>query len=567
MSRRVITSFVVLVAAATAIPVDGQVMKSVERRNPSATSMTTFVRIAPGPLVDGATAYADRPHIYKNIPEPLLGAQYVLMSNKDKNNPNHELHITIGQPGTLYLLIDNRVGTNTSGQAIVPNLEVAGMTWVGDMGFVDTNMDVAIDENADGSIDNYYSAFSKQVTPGPNDIVLKAQNDLFGSPGYRSMYGVAAVPLSVKATNPVPADGKQAVALPLSCLRWTPGAAAVFHNVYLGMSPQLSDANLVALGLTTPTYYLTEDLAPGATYYWRVDEINANMTTVNQGDVWSFRTRQAGQTGDSSLLAWWKMDEGVGTTVADSSDHGHDVTFAHSAPAWAPGLFGAALQFAGIGDSVVCEDGSFLNGLDALTITAWVKSDVTYTDKGFLIFETPAGNDNMDIRYEADGFLGGGWNVIKAGVAVSENGADTILQLESSGGGQTTDWQHVALVWSSGQALALYINGKSDTPTANSAPVTGTLVNFSTVIIGKGGRDLAGSSWEGLIDDVRLYRKALTPEEIEGTRRGDLLLAWNPSPANGVSTYVAQAVPMTWKPGDKATEHDVYLGTCVSIFV
>ncbi len=558
MHRGIIVYTLVLVTA-SAIPVNAQVMTRVERRNPIAASEKAFVRIAPGPLVDGALAYADRPHVYRQIPEPLVGAQYVLMSNKDRDNPNHELHVTIGQPGTLYLLIDNRVGTNKSSQTLPPNLEAAAMTWVTDMGFADTSMDVAIDENADGSIDNYYSVFARPVTPGPNDIILKAQNDPVPSPGYRSMYGVAAMGLPVKATYPVPANGKQAVALPLSSLQWTAGTTAVLHHVYLGTDPSLGPADLIAAGLTTPVCPLTQDLVADVTYYWRVDEIEADGTTVNPGNVWSFHTARAAQRGDSSPLAWWKMDEGAGTTVTDSSEHGHDAAFAAPAPTWAPGLFGGAVQFAGTGDSVVCQDGSFLNGLDAVTITAWIKSDVTYTDKGFLIFETPAGNDNMGIRYDADGALGGGWNVIKAGVTISENNASTILQLESSGCVQTTDWQHVALVWSSGQALALYLNGKPNTPTAPSAPATGTLANYSTVIIGKGGKDVAGSSWQGLIDDVRLYSKALTPEEVMGTMRGDPRMAWDPSPANGASMYVAEAVPMTWKPGDQAREHDVYL--------
>ena len=560
MSGRFTTLFVALVLAA-GLEANAQVITKVERRNPSATSATTFVRIAPGPLVDGALAYADRTHIYQQIPEPLVGAQYVLMSNKDKNNPNHELHVTIGQPGTLYLLIDNRVGTDTSSRTLPPNLEAAAMTWVTDMGFADTSMDVAIDENADGSIDNYYSVFSKPVTPGPNDIILKAQNDLTPSPGYRSMYGVAAMGLPVTASHPVPANGKQDVALPLSSLQWTPGTTAVLHNVYLGTSPELSDADLLALGLTTPTCDLTQTLVPDTTYYWRVDEIEADPNTVHQGGVWSFRTTSAVPMEDPNLLAWWKMDEGAGRRVEDSSGHARNLALAYPAPQWAPGLFGSALQFVGKGEGAVCADGAFLNGLDALTITAWVRSDVMHANRALLAFQTPTGSDNMGLGYESEGALGGGWSIIKAGITVSANDAVTTLQLESSAGAQSMDWRHVALVWSSGQALALYLDGKIDSPTANSAPMIGTLANFSAVTIGRGEKDTENSSWQGLIDDVRLYHQALTPEEIAGTMRGDLSLAWSPSPANGASLYLAQAVPMTWQPGDRATAHEVYLGT------
>ena len=201
------------------------------------------------------------------------------------------------------------------------------------------------------------------------------------------------------------------------------------------------------------------------------------------------------------------------------------------------------------------QDGSFLNGLAALTIMTWIKSDVIYTDKGFLIFEAPNGNDNVGIRYDADGIIAGGRNVMKMGITVSEYGTDKVLQLESSSGVQTTDWQHMALVWSSGQTLTLYINGQLDVPTAGSAAATGTLSTFSTATIGKGGKDVVNSSWQGLIDDLRIYSRALTPEEIRATRQDYSLLAHDPNPADGGSINGFDLLSLTWQPGDKAVAH------------
>jgi len=652
--RRWTVLLAALVLVAATVPVNAQVITKVERRNPDADSGDTAVILAPAPLAEKSPAMVDRTHVYLNIPEALLGAQYVEVANDDKDNPNYELVVTIGKPGTLYLLLDNRVGTNTGGQTTVPNPAAGGMTWVGTLGFTDTGLDVAIDESADGTINNYYSLFAKQVAPG--EIVLKTQNDSStGGPGGRNMYAVAAVAPRVKATKPSPADGEQAVILPL--FQWTAGGTAVLHNVYLGTSPQLGEKDLVGPKSPLPMFYYAPGLIPGATYYWRVDEIEADMTTVNTGDVWSFKsasdtafdpvpvdgakwmdpntildwkagkdalghdvyfgtdkaTVESGAAGafqrtlyltswkpsalqpdmtyywrvdevvadgtkktgpvwtfstmqtiaitDPNLLGWWKMDEGTGSTAVDWSGHGHHAQFADPAPTWITGLFGGALQFVGHGDSVVCADGKFLNGLTALTVTAWVKSDVTNTDKGFIVFETPSGADNMDMRYDAAGSTGGGTNVMKMGVTVSVNGASTILQLESSSGGQSTDWQHLTMVWSSGQALKFYLNGKLDGPTANSNAAVGPLANCSTVIIGKGGKDTGASSWDGLIDEVRIYSKALTQEEIQTTMRGDPRLAWSPSPANGGTTDAVKVSPLTWQAGDQATEHEVYLGT------
>jgi hypothetical protein len=657
MGRRLIALLVLVGVVASLVPAAGaQIITSVERRNPDNNSGDTEVVIAPAPLADKSVAMVDRTHVYTPVPEELLGAEYVMLANDDKDNANFELHITIGQAGTLYVLLDNRVGTNTGGQSSTPNPTAAGMTWMTQMGFVDTGLDVGIDESNDGDIDNYYSVFSKQVTPGV--VILKAQNDTFtGGPGSRNMYGVAAAPPRVKASKPSPADGEEGLTMPL--FQWTPGTTAVLHNVYLGTSPELTEADLVGPSTVGTAYYHTAPLIPGMRYFWRVDEVEADLTTVHTGDVWSFVTAsitafqpapadgvkwvdpnteltwkpgkdavthdlyldtdkaavEAGTSSvaqkgfylptwkpaaplspgvihywrvdetaadgtktpgavwsfttlpaipiaDESLLAWWKMDEEGGATVVDWSGHGRHATFATPAPTWTTGHFGSALQLAGNGETAVYPDGSFLNGLDAVTITAWVKSDVTNTDRGFLIFENPSGGDNRNIRYDAAGSSGGGTQVMKMGLTVAVDATTTSnLALEASNGSQSTDWQHLTLVWQSGQALQFYINGKLDAPTSNSTAATGTLTGASTVIIGKGCKDTATTSWDGLIDEIRIYDKALTQEEIQLVMRGDPLLAWDPSPANGSTTDEVGAVPFTWQAGDQAVRHDVYLGT------
>jgi hypothetical protein len=91
---------------------------------------------------------------------------------------------------------------------------------------------------------------------------------------------------AIKARNPSPADGALAVGMPL--LQWKAGLNALFHSVYLGTSPNLTQANLVSARQPFTLYYHTAGLQPGTTYYWRVDEIESDGVTVHTGDVWSF---------------------------------------------------------------------------------------------------------------------------------------------------------------------------------------------------------------------------------------------------------------------------------------
>jgi len=80
------------------------------------------------------------------------------------------------------------------------------------------------------------------------------------------------------------------------------------------------------------------------------------------------------------------------------------------------------------------------------------------------------------------------------------------------------------------------------------------------VIIGRGGKD-AGGSWDGLVDDVRIYDRALTQEDIALLLRGDPLLAAFPEPGPGAVVDVRDAALLRWQAGETAASHDVYFGT------
>ncbi len=96
----------------------------------------------------------------------------------------------------------------------------------------------------------------------------------------------AAAAGGTAAKNPDPKNGAVGVTMPL--LKWTKGDAALFHNVYLGTTPDLAEANLVAARQPFEMYYHIAGFKPGVTYYWRVDEIEMDGVTIHTGNVWSF---------------------------------------------------------------------------------------------------------------------------------------------------------------------------------------------------------------------------------------------------------------------------------------
>jgi len=102
-----------------------------------------------------------------------------------------------------------------------------------------------------------------------------------------------------KASNPIPGDSAMVEDVWAS-LNWVPGASAASHDIYFGenfkdVNEATQDSELFR-GNHTDTFFVAglsgfpypDGLVPGTTYYWRVDEIEENGTTVYRGNVWSF---------------------------------------------------------------------------------------------------------------------------------------------------------------------------------------------------------------------------------------------------------------------------------------
>jgi formylglycine-generating enzyme required for sulfatase activity len=105
--------------------------------------------------------------------------------------------------------------------------------------------------------------------------------------------------VSGPATNPDPADGAMVRNTWLG-FSWMPGDTAASHDVYI--SDNFADVNdgtpvfnitktsfIVGLGLPGDPYP-GGFVPPGRTYYWRIDEVEADGITVYRGDIWSFTT-------------------------------------------------------------------------------------------------------------------------------------------------------------------------------------------------------------------------------------------------------------------------------------
>ena len=341
---------------------------------------------------------------------------------------------------------------------------------------------------------------------------------------------------SKTAYNPNPPDGANFIN-PDTILTWTPGFGSVLHTVYFG-----DDFDTVANDTGGPQQTLTT-FSPGPlelekTYFWRVDEFDDTQGT-HTGDVWSFKTLPDIPISDPNLVCWWKLDEGQGTTAVDWSGHKNNGTLING-PKWVTGYDEGALEFAGSGDYVNFSNTSNLPaGRSPRSMCGWARTDTIASGwKWIAAYGSEGTSLAMFIGMNGTDLYGGGY------------GDDIFV----SGFWEVGVWHHICLTYD-GTTARLYADGIEVAAEAK----TWDLV-LSRAHIGRQVNDLV-EFWDGLIDDVRIYNKALTQEEIKQAMRGDTSLAWNPSPADGSIPDIHVTTPFSWSPGDDAVQHDVYFGT------
>jgi len=339
-----------------------------------------------------------------------------------------------------------------------------------------------------------------------------------------------------EAWLPVPVDGEPYTD-PNVTLSWLKGLNGISHEVYFGADEaQVAEGTADTFkGSTYETSFVTGDLELETTYYWRVDEVDQGGAKVT-GNVWSFTTLPDIPITDPNLRGWWKMDAGLGSRVVDWSGHGGHGEFTNE-PVWAEGYDGFGVELDGVDDSVVYSFDA-VEDWSAFTVSLWVKAATLGQDQYSSPFSSHTPNSG-GFQIDVDGLLPGSYRA-------NYSGGVMVI------GAASTDWVHLA-VTATGTAAKLYHNGVWTASTT----LPDTLFNKFAVGINRG----AANWFAGTVDDLRVFDRELTQEEIELVMRIDPLRAWNPSPADGAVADVRTASPLTWMRGDNASQHDVYFGT------
>ena len=262
---------------------------------------------------------------------------------------------------------------------------------------------------------------------------------------------------------------------------------------------------------------------------------------------------------EPNLVAYYDFETGSGDIAYDRSGYGTtadgtlcgDTAWTDVSGSGKDVLGNYALYFDDNNDVVKCGDPAKVKNITgAITVAAWVKIDhftkkwqtvvSKYTSwwirRGTGPVSPYPGTDDID------------WWVR----------TDTSYAVTHAENIQDNTWHHIAGTYDSATGKScVYTDGVL----SDSAALTGSIYYDTRELwIGADGSgDNVLNEWKGLIDEVRIYNRALSQDEIAGLLIGDPTLAHYPNPSG--DEPVSPAVVLSWTPGVYASSHDVYFGT------
>ena len=302
--------------------------------------------------------------------------------------------------------------------------------------------------------------------------------------------------------------------------------------------------------------YTTSVTNDGAWAYHRLEESPSSASTLAAADS-SGNSRPGTYSGTTNgPSTWWKLDEDTGTTAGDSSGGANPGTLTNS-PSWVSGPSSYGLSFNGT-SSYLAGTSPAVHTNASLTVAAWVN-----------LTSTSGSNDGAAVSQGGTNTFAYAlvWDQVSSKWAFEMTNSDvsspTVVKQYSSAMATTGVWTHLVGVYdTSVNKTYLYVNGiviGNATKTVN-WDATGPL---------QAGREKTGGAWGGYfngeVDDVRVYNRALSATEIANLADDGPMVEWDFSESSGTTTADAGYEADTGTLGSAASFVAGHVGNAVSM--
>ena len=266
----------------------------------------------------------------------------------------------------------------------------------------------------------------------------------------------------------------------------------------------------------------------------RGDETLTNFTNLDTDSgtvVYNGTSQYSGLAGgdnynnltiNNGLIGYWKMDEGTGTTVGDSSGYGNTGTATNmeegdwtTTKATLQYTNNYALDFDGSDEYVTASDNTILDAADTtdITLSGWFNRDTATTDD--TIIAKRDGITSGDVGYLV--YLDDATDQV---IFEISDGTDE-YQLVSSTAYTSTGWHHFAIVWDQDTTAnsEIFLDGLNDSATGTGdSTVIGDVSNAKDFRIAA--ESDAGNPFDGKLDDIKIYNHVLSEQEINTLAAG-----------------------------------------------
>jgi hypothetical protein len=199
---------------------------------------------------------------------------------------------------------------------------------------------------------------------------------------------------------------------------------------------------------------------------------------------------------DVTLVAYWNFDDTPADGALDSSGRGHTATCIGACPTLVPGKNGNGYRFdPDQSHALTVPDSPDFRG--NYTLAAWIYADVNNLHQA--VMSKPVGAVSAN-----------SWQLELLTTAKLSVSGGTTHYLENPATTAVATWYHVAGTWD-GTTKRLYVNGVLVASVASTT-------TYDTSIVVLGADQNTGSTvlyWDGILDDVRIYNRALTLQELQ----------------------------------------------------